>query len=337
MPVTMREVAAKAGVTPTVVSHVLHKKASTIRVSPATAERVRQAALDLGYRVNIMARSFREGQTMMIGVLHGIGFDRPLFNNGSRYFAALMDGIVEGAFAHNYSITLCPKLLGQTPEDSLADGRFDGLVWYSTLPSAQNHAMLKQCSVPMVLIHTRAEEYGNRYPSVICDNEQGIGLAVDHLIELGHRKIAFAFEKHIPFTESIVRAAAFRAHLEKRALGFRESDFLDASELPAYLDQGPRHTAIIAHTEGLAADILNLARERSIHVPHDLSVIGFDSTSFCDEQTPKLTSIHQPLTEMGKGAIELLVERIANPTSPTQELICPCRLDVRRSTCSPAG
>jgi DNA-binding LacI/PurR family transcriptional regulator len=336
MSVTMRDVAARAGVTPTVVSRVLHNKATAIRVSEATAERVRQAAVDLGYRVNIMARSFRERQTMMIGVLHGIGFERPLFNNGSRYFAALMDGIVEGAFAHNYSVTLCPTLLGQTPEDAMSDGRFDGLVWYSTLPSEENQRMLQQCSLPMVLIHTRAAVYGNRYPSVICDNEQGIGLAVDHLLELGHRKIAFTYNKSVPFTESVVRADAFRTRLEAHGFAVRESDFIDEQDLASYLEQGPRHTAILAHNEGLAAELLELARQCSIHVPHDLSVIGFDSTSFCDEQTPKLTSVHQPLAEMGKGAIDLLVQTISAPKSPPEERIYPCRLDLRRSTAPPA-
>ena len=81
MPVTLKDGAARAGVSPTVVSHVLHKKANSIRVSDATAVRVKQAATDLGYRLNVMGRNFRERQTMMIGVLHGIGFPRPIFDD----------------------------------------------------------------------------------------------------------------------------------------------------------------------------------------------------------------------------------------------------------------
>jgi LacI family transcriptional regulator len=335
MSVTMRDVAARAGVTPTVVSRVLHNKATAIRVSEATAERVRQAAIDLGYRVNVMARNFRERQTMMIGVLHGIGFDRPLLDKGSRYFASLMDGIIEGAFEHGYSVTLCPKLLGQTPEDAMSDGRFDGLVWYSTLPSQENREMLRRCSVPMVLIHTKAAEYGNRYPAVTCDNEQGIGLAVDHLISLGHERIGFAYEAHIPFSESAIRAGAYRSHMQERGLRVTDCDFIDAGDLDNYLSQPLRHTAILAHNEGLAAHVLRKAFSVGISIPQDLSVVGFDSTGYCEELTPKLTSIYQPLAEMGRGAINLLVQSIGGNTPNPLELIYPCSLDIRGSTCIP--
>ncbi len=331
MSVTMRDVAARAGVTPTVVSRVLHNKATAIRVSEATSERVRQAALDLGYRVNVMARNFRERQTMMIGVLHGIGFDRPLLNRGSRYFASLMDGIIEGAFEHGYSVTLCPKLLGQTPEDAMSDGRFDGLVWYSTLPSHENREMLRKCSVPMVLIHTKSAEYGDRYPSVVCDNEQGVALAVDHLVSQGHRRIGFAYEAHIPFSESAIRAHAFKASMARHDLQAGDCEFIDAFEMDEYLE-APRHTAIVAHNEGLAALILKKAALSGIRVPEQLSIIGFDSTAFCEELTPKLTSIYQPLAEMGRGAINLLVQSMSGNIPDPLELIYPCSLDIRGST-----
>ncbi|MEZ0324768.1 MAG: LacI family DNA-binding transcriptional regulator [Fimbriimonas sp.] len=337
MSVTMREVAAKAGVTPTVVSRVLHNKATAIRVSEATAERVRQAAIDLGYRVNIMARNFRERQTMMIGVLHGVGFERPLLDRGPRYFASLMDGFIEGAFENGYSITLCPKLLGQTPEDAMSDGRFDGLVWYSTHPSEENREMLRRCSVPMVLIHTRAAEYGNRYPSVTCDNDQGVGLAIDHLVELGHKKIGFAYEAHIPFSESFLRAEAFRSHMSRHGLRAGECELVDASDLDNYFAQTPRHTAILGHNETLAALVMQKAIERGISVPQQLSVVGFDSTAYCEELSPKLTSIYQPLAEMGRDAINLLVQSMSGQKPDPLELIYPCSLDIRGSTSIPIG
>ncbi len=333
----MRDVAARAGVTPTVVSRVLHNKATAIRVSEATAERVRQASVDLGYRVNVMARSFRDRQTMMIGVLHGIGFARPLLNKNSRYFAALMDGFIEGSFENGYSLTLCPTLLGQTPEDAMSDGRFDGLVWYSTLPSDETREMLRKCSVPMVLIHTRASEYDYRYPSVICNNDQGIGLAVDHLIELGHRKIAFAFEAGIPFSESALRAEAFHSHMLRHGMSVGPCDLIEANDLDDYLAFRPRHTAIIAHNEALGAIVMQKAIARGMRIPQDLSVIGFDSTSFCEELTPKMTSIYQPLAEMGQGAINLLVQSMSGTLPDPLELVYPCSLDIRGSTLHPIG
>ena len=333
MPVTMRDVAAKAGVTPTVVSRVLHNKATSIRVSEATAERVRQAAKDLGYRVNVMARNFRERQTMMIGVLHGVGFARNEFNGRSRYFAALMDGIVEGAFDHGYSVTLCPKLLGATPEDAMADGRFDGLVWYSTQPSEENHRLIDACTVPLVLIHTPAAVFDNRFPSVMCNNDHGIGLAVDHLFELGHRKIAFA---HDGFGEMSFRLEAFERHMARRGLEARPEDVLDTTVPNAFPDylSAPRHTAVVGAHDGVAADFIEKAPEFGLRLPEDLSVVGFDSTSYCNELRPTLTSVSQPLAIMGRCAAEMLVKRINGEQIHHSQVIFPCGLDVRGSTTS---
>jgi LacI family transcriptional regulator len=331
----MREVAARAGVTPTVVSRVLHNKATAIRVSEATSERVRQAARDLGYRVNVMARHFREGQTMMIGVLHGMGFPRMQFNGRSRYFAVLMDGIVEGAFDHGYSVTLCPKLLGASPEDAMSDGRFDGLVWYSTYPSEENRRMIEGCSTPLVLIHTPAETFDGRFPSVLCDNMQGIGLAIDHLVELGHRRIAFA---HDSFGEMGIRFAAFRAHMDRHGLAFDESDLIqidwNGPTVRDYFTEGPRHTAIVSAHDSIAGLFLEAAGQYGVRIPEDLSITGFDSTQFCDELRPALTSVSQPLSVMGRCAVEMLVKRINGETVLHPQVIFPCGLDLRGSTSS---
>ena len=335
MPVTMREVAARAGVTPTVVSRVLHNKATSIRVSEATAERVRVAARDLGYRVNVMARNFRERQTMMIGVLHGMGFPRMEFSGRSRYFAVLMDGIVEGAFEHGYSVTLCPKLLGDHPEDAMSDGRFDGLVWYSTHPSEENHQMIESCSTPLVLIHTPAETFDNRFASALCDNFQGVGLAVDHLVELGHRRIAFA---HDQFGELDIRLNAFRAHMERHGLTVSDSDVIevpwDGTQGRDYFLGGPRHTAIVGAHDSIAGVLLEGAARYGIRVPEDLSITGFDSTRFCDELRPALTSVSQPLSVLGRCAVEMLVKRINGETVLHPQVIFPCGLDIRGSTAS---
>jgi len=336
MSVTMRDVAARAGVTPTVVSRVLHNKATAIRVSEATAERVRQAAKDMGYRVNVMARSLRERHTQMIGVLHGIGFARAQFDDGSRYFASLMDGIVNGAFEHGYSVTLCPKLLGQSPEDAMSDGRFDGLVWYSTFPSGENRRMLEQCSIPLVLIHTRASEFDNRFCSVVCDNDQGIGLGIDHLIGLGHRKVAFALDGRDEFGEVHERQAAFVGHLARHGIISSREDVINIGPneagLREYFARGCRHTAVVGPNEGVAGSFLRVAPDFGIRVPEDLSVVGFDSTAYCNEFRPRLTAISQPLVDMGRCALDLLIRNISGETLTSPQIVFPCGLDVREST-----
>lgn len=331
--ITMRDVAQRAGVSPVVVSKVLHNKAASVRVSEATAERVRKAAIDLGYRVNVFARNFRARQTQMIGVLHGIGFGRPSLQG---YFAALMNGIIEGAFKHGYSITLCPQLLGQSPEDAMSDGRFDGLVWYSTDPSAENQEMLMRCTVPLVLVHAHAKDFANRYPTVNCDNEQGIGLAVEHLVELGHREIGYATDHDIQNHESVARLEAFRHHVKRHGLNHSDDDILyihrDGYSVDDYLGAGPRHTGIVSWSDALAAEFIWAAPAHDLRIPTDLSVIGFDSTSFCNELRPTLTSVSQPLTAMGERAIDLLVSFIGGDHPDPLEVTYPCGLDFRGST-----
>lgn len=336
MAVTLKDVASKAGVSPVVVSHVLHGRVPSIRVSEATAERVRAAAKELGYRLNVYARNFRQGQTKVLGVLHGLGFGRPMLGHGSRYFAALMDGLIEGAFEHGYSVTLCPKLLGDKPETAMQDGRFDGLIWYSTMPTPTGLRIVKNCSVPMVLVHARAKDFANEHPTVGCNNDEGVGLAMRHLVELGHRKIGYIVEGEIINSEAIRRHEAFRKHATLCGVSTDDKDLIGTSgstdELERYFANGPTHTAFLANHDGLAAKTLDIAKSHGYQCPRDFSVIGFDSTSFCLETRPTLTSIHQPLEDIGRQAIELLLEVIAgNPPDPF-EVVLPCRLDVREST-----
>jgi LacI family transcriptional regulator len=335
MAVTLRDVAAKAGVTPVVVSRVLHNKANGIRVSEATAQRIREAAEELGYRVNVWARNFRNQQTMTIGVLHGTGFPRPLFDRGSRYFASLMDGIVEGAFHHNYSVTLCPKLLGQD-SDAMNDGRFDGLVWYSTSPQQDMKEQLIRSHTPLVVLHAHASDFGGRIPTIICDNAQGIRLGLEHLAGLGHRKIGFPWEHQLSYGESVERRDAFLKVSADMGLPVGQEDVIDVNwdrrEVEAYLEAGLRHTAFLCFSDDLAGEFIQAAPKFGVKVPEDLSIVGFDSTGYCNELHPALTSIKQPLVEMGILAIEKLVKKINMETIEPLETVVPCGFDIRQST-----
>ncbi|AIE84065.1 LacI family DNA-binding transcriptional regulator [Fimbriimonas ginsengisoli] len=336
MPVTVRQVAAKAGVSPVVVSRVLHNKATSVRVSEATAIRVREAAKELGYRCNVLARNFRNQQTRMIGVLHGVGFERPSFDQGPRYFACLMDGVVEGAFKHGYSVTLCPHLLGSTPQEAMNDGRFDGLVWYSAAPSEENRRMLLEATVPLVVIHGHKGEFGDQLPTVICDNDQGIDLAVEHLFNLGHRRIAFALGGDVITIESFSRLTAFQNSMARRDAPVNDCDIVhispDFEELDEFLRAKDRHTAVISHTDKLAGQILERAPKLGVRIPDQLSVIGFDSTAYCRELRPALTSVNQPLAMMGERAIDLLMEIIGGAPPLSPHVVLPCGLDIREST-----
>ena len=331
----MRDVAAKAGVTPTVVSRVLHNKATTVRVSVATAERIRVIAKEMKYRVNVTARNFRDQQTLMIGILHGVGFERQLLSEGSRYFSCLVDGIIDRAFHYGFSVTFCPALMGDNPGQAVSDGRFDGLIWYSTDLTGRNTDLIQNCLSPLVVIHADEDYFEGKVSSVICDNHGGIAQAIDHLTGLGHENIGFVLEKRDTFSEAIDRAKVFEQVLSEKGLAHSAESIIyaevDMSGLRCQLRE-TKCTALLTSSETLAADVLRIAAEAGIKVPEELSVVGFDSTEYCEGLTPKLSSIRQPLKRMGSAAVDLLVAQINNFPIENKHLVIPCGFDIRQST-----
>lgn len=331
--VTLRDVAAKAGVSPIVVSRVLHNKALSIRVTEATAERVRMAAKELGYRKNEAAVNFRTGQTFTIGLLHRVGTTMPRLDGTTRYFPAMLDGIVQGAFDNGYSVTLCPRLFASSSEVGTSDGRFDGLIVYDMEMSDAGFNALQASTFPVVLLHRMGRDFDYKSPSVICDNQEGINLAMGHLLDLGHRKIAFAQAPGVAAYEQIVRKRAFAEFVHSHGLCPNQCRFVAHGEFDEILSGD--FTAVIAYHDAIAAEIMRSAQSRGLSVPGDLSIIGFDSTNFCLELRPSLTSVHQPLGQMGRAAADLLIKAIRDELSSPSEMIFPCRLDVRESTGPP--
>ena len=333
MGVTQKNVADRAGVTRSVVSHVLHGGAGTIRVSPATAEHVRRVAMEMGYQPNAYARNFRQRRTGMIGVVHGDGFPRLRFGNGSAYFSVLMDGIIDGAFEHGYTVGICPDLFGRNPESAMADGRFDGFIWYSTHTAGETEQRINRCTAPMVLLHWKAKQFNERFPTVICDNEEGIRLAIDHLAEHGHRQIGFVFDGRCRSVESELRHEIVIAQGRRLGLTIASLDLTDREHaLEAYFMSSPKETALIAHSEEYAVEAMHVAQSNGFRIPDHMSIIGFDSTVYCLSQTPPLTSISQPLEAMAMQAVDMLIDLIEGRKSECIEAVFPCGLDIRGST-----
>ena len=333
MAVTIRDIAEEVGVSHGVVSRVLNGGSGTIRVSDNTARKIKQVAAERGYRVNAYARNFRTRRTQTIAVLHGVGFPRLRFSDGSQYFARLMDGIVDGAFTHGYTVALCPRLFGPESAGTIADGRFDGYIWYSTSPEPSTRDTILSCPYPIVLVHSQAAEFNHKIPTVICDNSQGIRLALEHLKSLNHERIGFALNKSYMFSESRLRRDAFLAHGHDLGLKVELVDVTDGVRpIAESWSRSLPFTAIIAHNEALAALMMDEFQTVGIRVPEDLSFVGFDSTDFCELQRPALTSVSQPLIGLGEAAVERLVEIMRGDTEVKSETVLPCGLDVRKST-----
>ena len=338
MATTIRDVAEAAGVSAMAVSKVLHGKGANVRVGADTAETIRRVASELRYQPNRLARSFRQQKTHTIGLVFS-HFGR--IGDLDGYFAAFLNGVMSATFQSEYGLTICPKLVKLSANGVINDGRFDGLLWCKPDYTVQSAESIQRSEIPIVMMHAPAGE-GPNVPRFCCDNDLGLKLAVDHLVELGHTRIAFVMDAFNQSTaEGRARVAGYRNAMRAHQLETSEDDVLywgfDQTGLEQLMADPARPTALIVFSERQAVTILREAESIGISIPEDLSVVGFDSTAFCDTTRPRLTAISQPIEQMAYDATNVLISNIESEQSNSNSFIYPCGLDIRESTARPTS
>ena len=321
---TIRNVAELAGVSKSLVSLVM-------RGSPHVSEQRRQAVLkaarELGYRPNAVARSLVEGRTRLIGAL--------VADLHNPFFAEFLDGLQESLHGEGLRMLVGsgrwdPQFEAEAVEAFL-EMRVDGLVLLSVVPDSLKEAAK---SVPVVVVGER-DVAG--VDIVVDDDELGARLAVDHLVELGHRRIA-----HIegsPSTTAHYRRSGYESAMRRHGLEERivvePGDFTEEGGYRAALELlggDPRPTAIFAPNDLVATGVLSAADEFGLRVPADISIIGYDNTHLAAIRHIALTSVDQPRRDMGRIAAERLRARIDDPLrEPRQTLVVP-HLVIRSTT-----
>jgi len=332
-PVTLRDVAVRAGVHPATASRALNPE-TRILVSEDTAQRVLDAAEALGYTPNPVARSLRTRRSHTVGVLI------PDLNNP--LFPPIVRGLEDRLAANGYV-----ALIGNTDSDDQRERmvfdqmrarHVDGLV----LATARlQHPLLAEASradLPVVLINRLAQDYS--FPSVSVDNERGVRMAVGHLAALGHRRIA-----HIAgpqeLSTGLSRYRGFVTAMESSGLpvdgdlvvfakSFTVEEGLRCGRL--LLDRGAGCTAIAAGNDMLAVGCYTALDEAGLSCPEDISVVGFNDMPFIDRLRPPLTTIRFPHYQVGTEAAQLLLERIAEHSGPVKILYLAPELVIRGST-----
>lgn len=339
MAVTIREVARAAGVSPAAASKALHGGDARVRVAPARVVEIRRIAKELNYYRNAYAGLLRGAPSRTIGVLFE-GFSN--IAGGPLYYTHLLDGLSSELFARHYRLTLLPEVDHENLLGSLADGRLDGVVWCK-LGGDEVRALTADCPIPIVAMNADPSTLPDGIPSVVCDNVGGVELATDHLWTLGHRRILFLHERdEREAPDLIVRRLAFAEAMARRG---GEATFAawtwDLAEFGDWWSSGPPETAILTWSERCAGTLLGRATAQGVRVPHDLSVVGFDSTAYCETVSPRLTAVRQPIAEMARVAARRLLSLI--DSSPfdadlpsNSSTLFPCSLDVRDSTARPS-
>lgn len=326
MPVTIHDVARKAGVSPSTVSRVLNDRPG---ISEETRERVLAAARELGYIPDLSARSLASKRTFTIGyIIH----PRHTLAPHSFYGEVLM-GADEEARKHGYHVVFAAEGNVKIP-NMVQQNRVDGLILAGCDIPRETIVALKLHGIPIVLVDNHVEKVN----SVVIDNVGGAYEATKHLIDLGHRRIAFVCEwfGDLSFAE---RFEGYKKALADNGIPFDEN--LVAEGLPRQSRTGyvaaqrllekTTPTAIFAANDLVAAETLRLLRERGLRVPNDIAVVGFDDGEVAQHTVPPLSTVRVFRKEMGAMAVRRLLEILDNPDQPAAHIRVFTELVVRES------
>lgn len=329
----LADVAKHAGVSTMTVSRVLN---GSDTVSTKTRARVLEAIEQVGYVPNMLARSLASGRSRLIGLV--------VWELTSSYFTEIVRGVCQEADASGFHTVLHTSGPNQDRELSLVSSMLGGLVDGLLLVLPRNGEryveLLQKEQLPCVLIDNRSLHAD--LPTVQATNEAGAFAATQHLIELGHRRIA-CITGNMQFGCGLQRLDGYRRALEEAGIPFdpalvRHGDFSQpagyvcAQELLAL---SPRPTAIFASSDPMAMGVYTAAYEAGLSIPDQLSVVGFNDTPEVLQMRPQLTTVHQPIFEMGGEAVRLLQQLLDAPAAATPIVELPTHLVVRQSTAAP--
>ncbi len=339
---TLQDVATTAGVSSNTASVVLNGAKSNTRVSEATRQRVLDAAQQLRYHPNAAARSLVHRKTDSIGVIFGVaGSSTDYVTNP--YMAGILQGVLKVAGEVGYCVTIFtqPWVNANASAHRFRDGRTDGIIVIASPENSDILEGLSSLGIPLAAVACPGERYS--VPTVDVDNRTGIEMAMDHLRELGHYKIAlFTGEENMHSTPQ--RISSYRNRLKDwdcnlPAQWIHTCAYSGAgadAALRKIWQSSERPTAILACNDAIAAGVLAEARSLSIKVPEELSVMGYDDAEIASLQTPPLTTISQPLQQIGELTTHLLLKRLQGvPIEPLTVLLDP-KIVVRKSTSVPS-
>ncbi|MGV1033835.1 MAG: LacI family DNA-binding transcriptional regulator [Microbacteriaceae bacterium] len=330
MPVSVKQVAAHAGVSVGTVSNVLNNPG---RVTPATVNRVQASIESLGFVRNDAARQLRAGNSQTIGLI--------VLDVSNPFFTDLARGAEEAAEAAGYAV-----LLANSDEESERELRYlklfeqqrvQGVLISPASELSHRLQKLRQHGVAIVLVDRESTD--KSFSSVSVDDIAGGKLATDHLISQGRTRIVFVGGP-IRLQQVVDRfQGATEAVKDKPAvsLEFIATDSLNASEgrraAKRILQQQPRPDAVFAANDVLALGVMQgLIGEGNLRIPDDIALIGYDDISFAEAAVVPLSSIRQPSEQIGSRAVEILLNESENPRAESQHIRFQPELVVRAST-----
>lgn len=331
MPVTIYDVAREAGVSMATVSRVVNGNPN---VKPLTRKKVLSAIERLGYRPNAVARGLASKKTTTVGVI--------IPDVSSLFFSELARGIEDIATMYKYNIILCNSDQRLEKElqliNTLLEKQVDGLLFMGAEIKEDHLQALKSASVPTVLAATRDAD--NTLPSVTIDHFQAAYDATRELIDHGHKRIAMITGPMNDPLGGLIRYEGYKRALSDAGLPLDEAlvahgNFFYESGLKAtaqFLALADRPTAVFAANDEMAIGAIHAAQDAGLQVPRDLEVIGHDNIRLVEMVRPRLTSVVQPMYDIGAVAMRLLTKYMNNEQVDEHVVLLPHRIEHREST-----
>lgn len=333
---TIRDVAKHAKVSPATVSYVLN---GVKKVSEETKTRVLEAIETLNYYPDFTAVSLSKKKSNIIGIMLPITEDSPAVFKNNLYYNEFVSGVEMVARNHKFDTMITGV---SSPEEArlwVKKRNLDGVIFLGTFPQSlfKEMAML---DIPIVLIDTY-EEYTDLFQNVKIDDEYGGFLAGGHLIELGHKNIAFVSTSLKLSPVDTKRYIGFEKALKRAGLKMKSELIYEAQDISfekgieigeQILRESRQITGIVTVSDILAIGMIKAFQNKQMQVPEDYSIIGFDDLSISKYITPSLTTVKQDIFQKGKSAAELLISTFEDRDAEKRTIELPVELVVRGST-----
>jgi len=333
--VSIKDIARAAEVSHSTVSRALSHSSL---VSAETRARIQRLAEEMGYSPDAQARSLVQGRTRTIGVVVTTITDP--------FIAELVQAIESAAYLHDYTVILASSAADPEREiaavEMLRSKRVDGVIVTSSRVATLYQERLNRLAAPVVLVNSHSELSGEHTFAIGVDNRHGGRQATEHLIDLGHRRIAYVSgpAAHRDDTE---RLAGYQDALAQAGIDFASELVIagtgraDGGEqaVPRLLAMPERPTAAFCYNDMTAIGLLRAARGAGMSIPDDLSVVGFDDIPLASYVRPSLTTIRQPTAEMGRQALQMVLTlRLAGDPARggVSDVVVPGELVVRESS-----
>lgn len=337
MPVTLKDIAKRVGKSIPTVSRAL---ADFDDISPKTRQEVQRVAREMGYEPNISARNLQKQRTDTIALILPTT-DKLRFSDP--FFSEFLSGVVEQASHSGFNLCVSTDASTDVRESylkSIRGHRVDGFIVIRTQRQDERIELLSEHNVPFVAFGR--VEVNNGFHLVDDDDTDGIRQVVDHLVSLGHTRLACICEP-LHFTKPYNRVLGFREGLEAHNLPcdpelIVESNFRQRSgQLAArqLLEATNPPTAIVAVNDLLALGAMAEAQERGFVIGRDISITGFDDIVLAEYANPPLTTVHQPAKQMGMMVARMLLKIINKERIDEKQIILKTSLVIRQSSGAP--